>query len=91
MSDLDLGFIRSVAHRLAGDDAALPFKGGLAPFDGATGWLNSGPLAPDGLRRRVVLVDFWTYTCVNWLDRHELPFEPVRAVAASVSMAWAVR
>jgi thiol-disulfide isomerase/thioredoxin len=36
-------------------------------FDRATGWLNSGPLTPEGLRGRVVLVDFWTYTCVNWL------------------------
>jgi thiol-disulfide isomerase/thioredoxin len=36
-------------------------------FDAATGWLNGGPLTPDGLRGRVVLVDFWTYTCINWL------------------------
>ena len=34
---------------------------------GATGWLNSDPLTPEGLRGRVVLVDFWTYTCINWL------------------------
>ena len=59
--------IRSVAHRLADDDVALPVEGHLAPFDGATGWLNSEPLTPAGLRGRVVLVDFWTYTCVNWL------------------------
>ena len=39
----------------------------MARFDGATGWLNSEPLTPEGLRGRVVLVDFWTYTCVNWL------------------------
>jgi hypothetical protein len=39
----------------------------LPAFDGATGWLNSEPLTPDGLRGRVVLVDFWTYTCINWL------------------------
>jgi len=36
-------------------------------FDGATGWLNSEPLTPEGLRGKVVLVDFWTYTCINWL------------------------
>ena len=39
----------------------------LPGFDGATGWLNSEPLTPEGLRGQVVLVDFWTYTCINWL------------------------
>ena len=42
-------------------------EGRLASFDGATGWLNSEPLTPEGLRGKVVLVDFWTYTCINWL------------------------
>ena len=40
---------------------------GLAALRGATAWLNSPPLTADGLRGRVVLVDFCTYTCVNWL------------------------
>jgi thiol-disulfide isomerase/thioredoxin len=39
----------------------------LPGFDGATGWLNSAPLATEDLRGKVVLVDFWTYTCINWL------------------------
>ena len=39
----------------------------LPSFDGATGWLNSEPLDPAQLRGRVVLVDFWTLTCINWL------------------------
>ena len=39
----------------------------LPGFDGATGWLNSPPLSAEGLRGTVVLVDFWTYTCINWL------------------------
>jgi thiol-disulfide isomerase/thioredoxin len=39
----------------------------LPGFDGATDWLNSEPLTPEGLRGNVVLVDFWTYTCINWL------------------------
>jgi thiol-disulfide isomerase/thioredoxin len=59
--------VRSIAHRLAGDDAGLPDEGRLASFEGATGWINSESLTPEGLRGRVVLVDFWTYTCVNWL------------------------
>jgi thiol-disulfide isomerase/thioredoxin len=40
---------------------AMPSLGGAAE------WLNSGPLSPAGLRGQVVLVDFWTLTCINWL------------------------
>jgi thiol-disulfide isomerase/thioredoxin len=61
------GLLRSLAHRLSGDTDVLPVEGHLPSFDGATGWLNSEPLTPRGLRGRVVLVDFWTYTCINWL------------------------
>jgi thiol-disulfide isomerase/thioredoxin len=41
--------------------------GELPSLSGATGWLNSEPLTPAELRGRVVLVDFWTFTCINWL------------------------
>ena len=37
------GLIRSIAHWLANDGGALPDEGRLAPFDGATAWLNSEP------------------------------------------------
>jgi thiol-disulfide isomerase/thioredoxin len=57
----------SLFTRHKGEAASLPVEGHLPGFDGATGWLNSEPLAPDGLRGKVVLVDFWTYTCINWL------------------------
>jgi thiol-disulfide isomerase/thioredoxin len=39
----------------------------LPGFEGATGWLNSEPLSPEELRGKVVLVNFWTLTCINWL------------------------
>jgi len=39
----------------------------MPSFGGATAWLNSEPLDPAGLRGKVVLVDFWTLTCINWL------------------------
>ena len=77
------GLIRSIVHRLAGEHLALPVEGRLASFAGATRWLNSQPLTPEGLRGRVVLVDFWTYTCVNWL--RTLPY--VRAWATKYAEA----
>ena len=51
--------------------------GRLPSLGGATGWLNSQPLTAAGLRGKVVLIEVWTYTCINWL--RQLPF--VRAWA----------
>jgi thiol-disulfide isomerase/thioredoxin len=45
----------------------LPAQGHLPDLGGATGWLNSEPLGPTELRGRVVVVNFWTLTCINWL------------------------
>ena len=45
----------------------LSSEGEMPAFNGANGWLNSPPLTPASLRGKVVLVNFWTYTCVNWL------------------------
>jgi thiol-disulfide isomerase/thioredoxin len=50
----------------------------LASIERTDGWLNSPPLSALSLRGKVVLVDFWTYTCINWL--RTLPY--VRAWAA---------
>jgi thiol-disulfide isomerase/thioredoxin len=44
-----------------------PIQSTLSALDDAPVWLNSEPLTAEGLRGRVVLVDFWTYSCVNWL------------------------
>ncbi len=52
--------------------ARLPDEGELPSLDGATGWLNSRPLTAAGLRGKVVLAGFWTYTCINWL--RQLPY-----------------
>ncbi len=55
----------------------LPIEGELPSLSGATAWLNSPPRAAADLRGKVVLIDFWTYTCINWL--RTLPY--VRAWA----------
>ncbi|ONG45086.1 cytochrome C biogenesis protein [Pseudoroseomonas deserti] len=47
--------------------AALPVLGTLPGLDGAVAWLNTPPLTPQALRGKVVLVNFWTYSCINCL------------------------
>jgi len=69
-------FLALAAATIAGMEQPL-LRGPLASLGGATAWLNSPPLTANGLRGKVVLVDFCTYTCVNWL--RTLPY--VRAWA----------
>ena len=57
--------------------AALPVEGQLPSLAGAVEWINSPPLTAEQLRGKVVLVDFWTYSCINCL--RSLPY--VRAWA----------
>jgi thiol-disulfide isomerase/thioredoxin len=45
----------------------LPVEGTLPPLSGAVEWLNSPPLTAESLKGKVVLVDFWTYSCINCL------------------------
>ena len=45
----------------------LGVEGGFPPLSGATAWLNSPPLTPEGLKGKVVVIDFWTYSCINCL------------------------
>jgi thiol-disulfide isomerase/thioredoxin len=70
----DAGAFTKVA---AGTKADLAVEGALPGFSGAVEWLNSAPLTPQALRGKVVLVDFWTFNCINCL--HALPY--VRAWA----------
>lgn len=48
-------------------ESGVTTEGLLPSFDGAVRWLNSPPLVSSELRGRVVLVQFWTFTCINWL------------------------
>jgi thiol-disulfide isomerase/thioredoxin len=61
----------------ATSDSGLPVEVAMPPLTGAVQWLNSPPLTTELLRGKVVLVDFWTYSCINCL--RTLPY--VRAWA----------
>jgi thiol-disulfide isomerase/thioredoxin len=52
--------------------AKLPVAGPMPSLSGADAWLNSAPLSTADLKGKVVLVDFWTYTCINW--RRTMPW-----------------
>ncbi len=58
---------KGMAKQEASTALQLPSEGALPSLGGATAWLNSGPLSPSVLRGKVVVVDVWTYTCINWL------------------------
>jgi thiol-disulfide isomerase/thioredoxin len=61
------GVTGCAARRMTSAAAQLPVEGELPSLGGATGWLNSQPLSANSLRGKVVLVQFCTYTCINWL------------------------
>jgi thiol-disulfide isomerase/thioredoxin len=72
-----LAGVVGAAIETSAEDKAAPIEGELSSLVHATEWLNSPPLAAADLRGKVVVVDFWTYTCINWL--RSLPY--VRAWA----------
>ena len=57
----------TIASPRATASAALPDYGPAPDFAGIDGWLNSRPLTMQELRGKVVLIDFWTYSCINCL------------------------
>ena len=64
----DAGLVRVSDNRTAPAPAReLWVEGRFPSLAGATEWINSAPLAPEALRGKVVLVDFWTYSCINCL------------------------
>jgi thiol-disulfide isomerase/thioredoxin len=68
----------ALTSTLAAESAPLPDQGPMPDLTGATAWLNSAPLNRAALKGKVVLIDFWTYTCINCL--RALPY--VKAWAA---------
>lgn len=52
---------------MSGEGSGLPVEGQMPPLTGDGVWLNSEPLTPERLRGKVVLIDFWTYSCINCL------------------------
>ena len=72
-----VGMTGSLMERMMPAAVQSIIDGELASLRTANAWLNSQPLTAAGLRGKVVLVDFWTYTCINWL--RTLPY--VRAWA----------
>jgi cytochrome c biogenesis protein CcdA/thiol-disulfide isomerase/thioredoxin len=58
---------QSMAMTAKPDQPVAPSAALMPPLDGATAWINSSPLTAESLRGKVVLIDFWTYSCINCL------------------------
>jgi thiol-disulfide isomerase/thioredoxin len=73
MKAADTAATPTMAMKAAAPPAeVLPDQGAMPALAGATQWLNSPPLTADALKGKVVLVDFWTYSCINCL--REIPY-----------------
>jgi thiol-disulfide isomerase/thioredoxin len=62
-----LGMLGSAAAQTSCAVLGASNEGDMPSLQGATAWFNSAPLTTDELRGKVVLVEFWTYSCINWL------------------------
>ncbi|NWB30611.1 cytochrome c biogenesis protein DipZ [Pseudomonas gingeri] len=71
-SDQAGGSMMAMAAKTGGGERALPVEGTLPDLSGAVQWLNSAPLSAADLKGKVVLIDFWTYSCINCL--RSLPY-----------------
>jgi thiol-disulfide isomerase/thioredoxin len=67
LASTDFDLLDALDTTLGGDAGSTGSEGNFPSLEGATAWLNSAPLTSEGLRGKVVAVDFWTYTCINWL------------------------
>jgi cytochrome c biogenesis protein CcdA/thiol-disulfide isomerase/thioredoxin len=63
-SSMTAGQTMMMSGKPSGD---LPVEGEIPSLSGATSWVNSPALTPEDLRGKIVLVDFWTYSCINCL------------------------
>lgn len=75
MQTRHLGFVAALVGLIViplGLAASLPVERPMPALRGANAWVNSSPLSTQDLRGKVVLVDFWTYTCINW--RRTMPY-----------------
>jgi cytochrome c biogenesis protein CcdA/thiol-disulfide isomerase/thioredoxin len=72
MSAAPGGAMMAMKSTGAGTMPSLPVEGAMPPLSGAVQWLNSPRLTPEGLRGKVVVIDFWTYSCINCL--RSLPY-----------------
>jgi cytochrome c biogenesis protein CcdA/thiol-disulfide isomerase/thioredoxin len=57
----------TTAENASAQTGTLPIEGALPPLSGGVEWLNSPPLSASALKGKVVLIDFWTYSCINCL------------------------
>lgn len=77
IAGIQFGMVGCSAQQSTTAKIQLPSKGQIPSLDGVTTWLNSQPLTMEKLSNKLVLINFWTYTCINWL--RQLPY--VRAWA----------
>ncbi len=67
---------------------SLADEGRMPDLGGAIGWLNSAPLTRESLRGKVVLVDFWTYTCINSLRPRDLDRDCLFSRSVRIDVAF---